>query len=91
MITKHVVKSSGNSQVYSREKHYRSIQKTLFSVGLSKHDVQQISESVESATEEWLANKHEVTSLDIRVFTLNQLQMHHPEAALVYKKYGQIW
>lgn len=88
---RHIVKNSGYSELYSRDKYKNSILKTLHAVPVGQQQAQVITDAICHATDTWLRNKHEVSSLDIRVFTQKQLAEHNADAALLYKKYGDIW
>ncbi len=87
----HIVKNKGYSELYSRTKYENSLLKTLYGVRVTRNRAKTIADSVCLEADAWLRDKHEVTSLDIRVFTQKQLAKHSPEAAILYKKYGDIW
>ncbi len=88
---KHIIKNSGYSELYSRDKYKNSILKTLLAVPVPQQQAHIIADAMCHTTDKWLHNKHEVSSLDIRVFTQKQLAEHNADAALLYKKYGNIW
>lgn len=88
---KHVIKNNGYSELYSSKKYTNSLLKTLYGIGISHDQAKSIAESISKKTDTWLSDKHEVTSLDIRVFTEKQLAKHSPQAAIVYKKYSNLW
>ena len=88
---KHIIKNKGYSELYSHTKYETSLLKTLYGVSITPKQAKTIANSICQAADSWLDNKHEVTSLDIRVFTKEQLAKYSPEAAILYKKYGNIW
>lgn len=87
----HVIKSSGTSEEYVAAKQQLSIVKSLLAVHEEPGTTERIAAAVMDRVTLWLANKHEVTSLDLRTVSANELAKHNKDAAVVYKKYKDIW
>jgi len=87
----HVTKKSTNVELYSSTKYTNCLELTLRAAGYTKDQKSKIISDVMNALTDWLKNKNEVSSLDIYSFTEKYLSKHYKKAALVYKKYQDIW
>ncbi len=88
--TSHIVKRAGHAQPYDRRKLYASI----YSAALSVHEpvgvAELLAETVVQSFEQWLGNRHEVTSLDIRRVAADALAQHNADAAYIYRHHRNI-
>jgi transcriptional regulator NrdR family protein len=82
-----VVKSAGQrpTESYQRDKLHASVLAACLSVRSPEGEAETITQKVCDAVEKWLANKPEVTSSDLRRKASETLEIHHPEAAFLYK------
>jgi transcriptional regulator NrdR family protein len=87
----HVTKKSSDVEIFNNAKYKKCLENTLRAAGYSHDQTAKIIDEIFSATEIWLKNKHEVSSLDIYSFTEKYLNKHYKKVALVYKKYQEIW
>lgn len=90
MTHSHVVKRSGHSEPYDRQKLFRSIVAACLSIRTPEGSAETTARHVCSKTESWLANKPEVTSADIRRKTAEALLAYNPDAAYIYKQHRKI-
>jgi transcriptional regulator NrdR family protein len=84
-----IVKRSGKrkSEQFAREKLFASIVATCISVNTPDGQSEAVSHAVCDAVTEWLKNKPEVTSHDIRNTATKHLRKYHPEAAYLYEQH----
>jgi transcriptional regulator NrdR family protein len=82
-----VVKSEGQrpTESYQRDKLHASVLAACLSVRSPEGEAETVTGKVCDAVEKWLANKPEVTSGDLRRKASETLEIHHPEAAFLYK------
>lgn len=83
----HVVKRQGQrpSETFAPEKLHASILAACLSVRSPEGEAETIAHSVCSRIEQWLKEKPEVTSDDLRRKASDVLESLHPEAAYLYK------
>lgn len=84
-----VVKRGGNrpTESFERAKLERSIRAALRSVKAPDGQVRDTAAAVCDIVEQWLENRHEITSADLRRKASGALTPLHPEAAFIYKNY----
>ncbi len=84
-----IIKRSGKrpSEKFNRQKLHSSIVAACLSVRVPEGQAEMIGNIVCSNVEEWLANRPEVTSNDIRIAATRHLTKHHPEAAYLYEQH----
>lgn len=82
-----IIKSNGRrpSETYSRDKLHASVLAACLSVRSPEGEAEMITKKVCDAVEAWLNTKPEVTSSDLRRKAGETLEIHHPEAAFLYK------
>jgi transcriptional regulator NrdR family protein len=82
---KRIVKRRRHTEQYQRQKLEKSIHASCLSVrdfvGAAELTATMVCDHVES----WLAEKNEVTSVDIRRIAGNALRTYSPDAAYVYE------
>lgn len=90
--TTHVVKRQGKrpTEAFERNKLHASILAACLSVKTPEGQAEATASSVCDAVTEWLADKPEVTSGDIRRKASDVLAKYHPEAAHLYKHHHMI-
>ncbi|MDB5167123.1 MAG: hypothetical protein JWN26_268 [Candidatus Saccharibacteria bacterium] len=84
-----VVKRGGRRQgeYFLREKLYASIIAACLSVRTPVGQAESIATAVCDSVDNWLEDKPEITSQDIRIITAKHLHTHHPDAAYMYEQY----
>lgn len=87
----HIVKRAGHREEYDERKLYASIFSACQSVREPEGSAELIAEKVVRDTNEWIANKHEITSNDIRRQAATHLHVYHPDAAYMYLHHRVIW
>lgn len=82
-----IVKSAGRrpTEAYSRGKLHASVLAACLSVRSPEGEAEMTTTKVCDIVEKWLAAKPEVTSSDLRRKASEALEIHHPEAAFLYK------
>lgn len=87
MVTTYIVKRQGKrpTEAFDRRKLHASIVTTCLSVRTPEGQAEIIAKTVCDAVIDWLADKPEVTSEDIRRKAAAVLAKHHVEAAHLYK------
>ena len=88
---KHLIKASGSVQVFSANKLQNSIIASLHAVHKNAADTQEISVKVTQEVVNWLHNKQEVSSVDVRTAAAASLAKYDKDAAVVYKKHKDMW
>ena len=83
-----VYKNDGKTtEPFDREK----LEKTIFAACLNVREPQNsakaTSNKVAGLVEEWLTNKQEVTSVDIKEKVTELLAKYHPEASYIYEQF----
>jgi transcriptional regulator NrdR family protein len=84
-----VIKSNGRRQPeqFDRHKLHKSIVAVCLSVRTPHGQAEATAHSVCDAVVDWLKDKAEVTSQDIRVVATKHLKRFHPEAAYLYEQH----
>lgn len=88
---KHIVKRAGHSEKYDNRKLYASIYAAALAVREPAGSAELIAREVVEQVEDWLADKREVTSNDIRQQASRHLAVINPDAAIQYKHHRIIW
>mgnify|MGYP000144331377 CR=1 FL=1 len=87
----HIVKRGGHSEPYDVRKLYASVYAACLSVREHPGSAELIAEAVCKSVEKWLAQKHEVTSNDIRINAAKHLKTINPDAGHIYLNHRVIW
>lgn len=90
MSDKRIVKAKKFTEGYNREKLQKSIHAACLSVRELAGSAELTSHHVCSHVENWLNQKYEVTSADIRRVAASVLQKYNPDAAYVYLTHNQL-
>lgn len=82
-----IIKRAGRrpTESFSRDKLHRSILAACLSVRSPEGEAELTTKRVCDAVIRWLEQKPEVTSHDLRRKATETLELHHPEAAYLYK------
>lgn len=88
---KHIIKMNGTVQDYSSNKLRKSITHSLYAVHVTDDEAASITTEVSAAITNWLANKHEVSTKDIRAAVTRELAKYNKDAAVLYKKHKDLW
>jgi hypothetical protein len=82
-----IVKSEGRrpTESYDRGKLHASVLAACLSVRSPEGEAEMTAHKVCDMVEKWLMAKPEVTSSDLRRKAGETLEIHHPEAAFLYK------
>lgn len=87
--TVHIVKRHNHgrqaSERFEREKLHKSIVAACLSAGVPEGHADSIARRISDQVEEWLENRPEVTSDDLRRSATHFLRTHHPDAAYLYE------
>lgn len=91
-ILSYVVKRQGKrpTEAFERSKLYASIFATCLSVRTPEGQAEATANTVCDGVTEWLADKPEVTSEDIRRKAAEILARYHSEAAHLYKHHHMV-
>lgn len=79
-----------SSERFDPLKLHQSISAACLSVRAFEGEAHMTAQKVCEKVIEWLENKTEVTSYDIRRITGNALSIYHPEAAYLYQRYESV-
>lgn len=84
-----VVKSGGKrpTELFSTDKLHKSIVAVCSSVRTPEGEADDIAKAVISGVMNWLKDRPEVTSIDIRIVVAGHLKKYHPEAAYLYEQH----
>ncbi len=84
-----IVKREGRRQNegFNEQKLHASIVAACLSVRTPVGQAESIAKSVTETVMQWLEDKQEITSGDIRTIAAKHLHTHHPDAAYLYKQY----
>ena len=85
-----VKNNSRGSEKFSKEKLHASILSACLSVRTPIGQAESIAHSVTGEVSNWLQNKPEVTSQDIRDIASKHLKSHQPDAAYMYEQHRRI-
>ena len=83
-MSQRVVKRKKHTEQYQREKLHSSVQAACLSVREFAGSAEITAENVCNHVEQWLEDKLEVTSNDLRIAAARFLQQYNPHAAVVY-------
>lgn len=88
----HIIKRRGARQyeTFSRKKLEKSIVAACLSVHAAEGSAETAATAVGKEVAEWLANRPEVTSEDIRRVAAKALEFHNPDAAYYYAQHKHI-
>jgi len=87
----HIVKRGGHTEPYDQRKLYASIYAACLSVREYPGTAELTAQEVVEGFEKWLANKHEVTSNDIRRIAAEHLKAINPDAGHMYLHHRVMW
>lgn len=84
-----IVKRNGQrpTESFDAEKLKASIEAACLSAGAAPGHAESIARAVVHDMDEWLANRPEVTSHDLRRTASRTLKNHHPDAAYLYEQH----
>lgn len=84
-----VVKRGGRrgSEIFIRDKLHASIIAACLSVKTPAGQAELIASAVCDTVVDWLQDKPEITTQDLRIMTTKHLTSHHPDAAYMYEQY----
>ena len=87
-----VVKRRGqrDSEPFSEEKLKQSIVAACLAVRSHEGNAELTASAIAKAVGSWLANKSEVTTVDIKQIAHDALEIHHPDAAYYYQQHKHI-
>lgn len=90
--TTYIVKQRGKrpTEAFQPDKLHASILNTCLSVQTPEGQAEATAEKVTTAVADWLSDKPEVTSEDIRRKATAVLEKYHPEAAHLYKHHHMV-
>jgi transcriptional regulator NrdR family protein len=88
---KHIIKTNGNVEDFSTRKLQKSITHSLYAVHAADEEIETITARVCEAITDWIANKHEVSTKDIRAAVTRELAKYDKDAAVLYKKHKDLW
>jgi len=83
MVT-HVIKRAGHSEPYVESKLHDSVEQAALSVRALEGEAELLAERVSSAVTDWIHDKAEVTSRDVREIARRLLDELHAETAYAY-------
>ena len=91
-LTTYIIKRRGKrpTEAYDQEKLHKSILVTCLSVRTPEGQAEATAKKVAQAVTDWLSDKPEVTSEDIRRKAASVLTKYHPEAAHLYKHHHMV-
>lgn len=78
------------NEPFDRSKLHRSIVAACLSVRTPRGQADDIASKACDGVIIWLTNRPEVTSADLRRKAADTLQVHHPEAAYIYRHHTMI-
>jgi transcriptional regulator NrdR family protein len=85
-----IKRGNRSSEPFDRKKLHQSIVSTCLSVRTPRGQAETTAHSVCDEVMNWIQNKDEVTSHDIRTITAKKLKRFHPEAAYLYEQHNII-
>ena len=88
-ISVDIIKHGGYKQTekFTREKLHASIVAACLSVRTPEGQAENIARTICNSVIEWLQQRPEVTSHDIRIVAARHLKSYHPEAAYLYEQH----
>lgn len=75
-------------ELFNTDKLKKTIYSACLNVRAPQDSANSTTEMVCNEIENWLSNKQEVTSLDIKDKATEFLEKYHPEAAYIYNQYS---
>ena len=81
-----VKRGKGKLETFDRDKLHASIVAACLSARTPHGQAVDIADLVCTAVIDWLNERPEVTSRDIRDITTHHLNVHHPDAAYLYEQ-----
>lgn len=87
---KHIVKRQGHSEEYESRKLYASVYSACLAVREPAATAELVADKVCSDIDNWLGNKHEVTSHDILVNAAKHLKVYNEDAAWIYRHHRNV-
>lgn len=78
------------SESFDTSKLHASIVAACLSAKAPSGQAQAIAHKVTTVVQQWLSDRPEVTSHDIRLVASQHLEIHHPDAAYLYKTHRVI-
>lgn len=90
--TTHVVKNyfRHTDELFDAEKLHKSVVSACLSSGAPVGNAENTARRVVSDVLQWLKDKPEITSSDIRRATAKFLRTYHPDASYLYEHHGSI-
>lgn len=82
--------NSRQSERFEREKLHNSIVSACLAVRSPQGQAELIAHNVCEAVIDWLQQRPEVTSQDIRTIATTHLKKYHPDAAYLYEQHHMI-
>lgn len=91
-MSSYIVKSGGlhQSELFDPLKLHGSLMAACLSVRSLEGEAHMIAQRIVEKVIDWLENKTEVTSDDVRRVAAGNLQTYQPEAAYIYETYKDI-
>ena len=84
-----VFKNNGrNSEPYSSEKLRKTILAACLNIRVPQHSAESAADMVCKDVDNWLKNKQEITTVDIKEKASEFLKKYHSEAAYIYERHG---
>ncbi len=88
MVNVDIIKRDGKTiEKFSAEKLQSSIEMACLSVRTPVAQAQEIAHTVTQSVIDWLKQRSDVTSDDLRRTATRSLEQQHPEAAYLYKNH----
>lgn len=81
-----VKRGKRHDELFQIEKLEQSIKAACLSVRAPLRQAEQVAESVCKHVVQWLEQRPEVTSADLRRVAARSLEIHHPDAAYLYQQ-----
>jgi len=88
---KHIVKRAGHTESYDERKLYASVYASCLAVREPVGSAELVAKEIVRLVGEWLNNKHEVSSHDIRLQASKHLKVINPDASFQYLHHKVIY
>ena len=85
MANQHIVKRGGHTEPYDEKKFYASVFSACFALREPSPTCELVAGKVTSELNEWIKDKHEVTSDDLRRKASEFLEFYNSDAAHIFK------
>lgn len=91
-MNSYVVKNGGlsESELFDPLKLHGSLMSACLAVRALEGEAHMVAQKITEKVIDWLDNKTEVTSNDVRRIAASNLQTYQPEAAYIYETYKDI-